>query len=143
MVVVVEVQLLLLMLELKLWLVFVQIVIWCKIIVVCMLIQDVYICFMDWVDLIFGIGLVGMGKMFLVVVYVVVFLECGDVVCLILLCLVVEVGEWLGFLFGEMKDKVDFYLWLIYDVFYEMMLVEKVDCGLQFGMIEVVLLVFM
>lgn len=42
-----------------------------------------------------------------------------------MICFVVEVGESLGFLFGDLKDKVDFYLCLLYDVLDDMILVEK------------------
>jgi hypothetical protein len=55
----------------------------------------------------------------------------------------VEAGERLGFLPGDMKDKVDPYLRPLYDALYEMMPAEKVDRGLQSGMIEVAPLAFM
>lgn len=75
--------------------------------------------------------------------YAAALLERGDVARLILSRPAVEAGERLGFLPGEMKDKVDPYLRPIYDALYEMMPAEKVDRGLQSGMIEVAPLAFM
>lgn len=74
----------------------------------------------------FGIGLVGIGKIYFVVVMVIVVLKWGDVEKLILMWLVVEVGESFGFLFGDLKEKVDLYLWLIYDVLYDIYGVEYI-----------------
>lgn len=94
-------------------------------------------------DINFGIGLVGIGKIFLVVVSVVEVFNELCVQWLILVCLVVEVGEKLGFLFGDFSQKVDFYLCLLYDVLYEMFGVEKVFKLLEKNIIEIVLLVYM
>lgn len=105
--------------------------------------QDAYIRSMDRTDLIFGTGPAGTGKTFLAVAYAAALLERGDVARLILSRPAVEAGERLGFLPGEMKDKVDPYLRPIYDALYEMMPAEKVDRGLQSGMIEVAPLAFM
>lgn len=69
--------------------------------------------------LVFGVGFVGIGKMYLVVVYVVVVFKKGLVKKLVLIRLVVEVGEFFGFLLGDLKEKVDFYLILFYDVLYD------------------------
>lgn len=63
--------------------------------------------------------------------------------CIILICFVVEVGEWFGFFFGMLIDKIDLYLCLLYDVLNEMMDFEIVLCLMVIGMIEVVLLVYM
>lgn len=72
--------------------------------------QGCYLYQIVMYDINFGIGLVGIGKIFLVVVSVVEVLNELWVQCLILVCLVVEVGEKLGFLFGDLSQKVDFYL---------------------------------
>lgn len=62
---------------------------------------------------------------------------------IIFIRLVVEVGESLGFLLGDLKDKVDLYLRLLYDVLFEMLGVDKFNKYLERGIIEVVLFVFM
>jgi phosphate starvation-inducible PhoH-like protein len=105
--------------------------------------QDAYIRAMDRADLIFGTGPAGTGKTFLAVAYAATLLERGDTARLILSRPAVEAGERLGFLPGDMKEKVDPYLRPLYDALYEMMPPEKVDRGLQSGMIEVAPLAFM
>ncbi len=105
--------------------------------------QDAYIRSMDRADLVFGTGPAGTGKTFLAVAYAAALIERGDAARLILSRPAVEAGERLGFLPGDMKDKVDPYLRPLYDALYEMMPPEKVDRGLQSGMIEVAPLAFM
>ena len=105
--------------------------------------QDAYIRSMDRADLIFGTGPAGTGKTFLAVAYAAALIERGDASRLILSRPAVEAGERLGFLPGDMKEKVDPYLRPLYDALYEMMPPEKVDRGLQSGMIEVAPLAFM
>ncbi|MEJ8475113.1 PhoH family protein [Roseibium algae] len=105
--------------------------------------QDAYIRAMDRADLVFGTGPAGTGKTFLAVAYAAALIERGDASRLILSRPAVEAGERLGFLPGDMKEKVDPYLRPLYDALYEMMPPEKVDRGLQSGMIEVAPLAFM
>ena len=105
--------------------------------------QDAYIRAMDRCDLTFGVGPAGTGKTFLAVAYAAALLERGDVARLILSRPAVEAGERLGFLPGDLKEKVDPYLRPLYDALYEMMPAEKVERGLQSGMIEVAPLAFM
>ncbi|MEP0234761.1 PhoH family protein [Roseibium sp.] len=105
--------------------------------------QDAYIRSMDRADLVFGTGPAGTGKTFLAVAYAAALIERGDATRLILSRPAVEAGERLGFLPGDMKEKVDPYLRPLYDALYEMMPPEKVDRGLQSGMIEVAPLAFM
>ncbi|WP_417688742.1 PhoH family protein [Roseibium sp.] len=105
--------------------------------------QDAYIRSMDRADLVFGTGPAGTGKTFLAVAYAAALIERGDAARLILSRPAVEAGERLGFLPGDMKEKVDPYLRPLYDALYEMMPPEKVDRGLQSGMIEVAPLAFM
>ncbi|MDQ0317028.1 phosphate starvation-inducible PhoH-like protein [Amorphus orientalis] len=105
--------------------------------------QDAYIRAMDRVDLVFGLGPAGTGKTFLAVAYAATLLERGDVARLILSRPAVEAGERLGFLPGDMREKIDPYLRPLYDALYEMMPPEKVERGLQSGMIEVAPLAFM
>jgi len=105
--------------------------------------QDAYIRAMDRVDLVFGLGPAGTGKTFLAVAYAATLLERGDVARLILSRPAVEAGERLGFLPGDMREKIDPYLRPLYDALYEMMAPEKVERGLTSGMIEVAPLAFM
>ena len=105
--------------------------------------QDAYIRAMDRVDLVFGLGPAGTGKTFLAVAYAATLLERGDVARLILSRPAVEAGERLGFLPGDMREKIDPYLRPLYDALYEMMPPEKVERGLTSGMIEVAPLAFM
>ncbi len=105
--------------------------------------QDAYLRAMDRADLVFGNGPAGTGKTFLAVAYAAALLERGDVARLILSRPAVEAGERLGFLPGDMREKVDPYLRPLYDALYEMMPAEKVERGLTSGMIEVAPLAFM
>jgi phosphate starvation-inducible PhoH-like protein len=105
--------------------------------------QDAYLRAMDRVDLVFGSGPAGTGKTFLAVAYAAAILERGDVARLVLSRPAVEAGERLGFLPGDMREKVDPYLRPLYDALYEMMPAEKVERGLASGMIEVAPLAFM
>ncbi|MEM1044759.1 MAG: PhoH family protein [Pseudomonadota bacterium] len=105
--------------------------------------QDVYIRAMDRGDLVFGTGPAGTGKTFLAVAYAASLLEREVVDRVILSRPAVEAGERLGFLPGDMRDKVDPYLRPLYDALYEMMPGEKVERGLQSQAIEVAPLAFM
>lgn len=105
--------------------------------------QDAYIRAMDRADLVFGVGPAGTGKTYLAVAYAAALIERGDATRLILSRPAVEAGERLGFLPGDMREKVDPYLRPLYDALYDMMPAEKVERGLQSGMIEVAPLAFM
>ena len=105
--------------------------------------QDAYIRALDRAELIFGIGPAGTGKTYLAVAYAAAMLERGNVERLILSRPAVEAGERLGFLPGDMREKVDPYLRPLYDALYDMMPADKVERGLQSGMIEVAPLAFM
>ncbi|MDR3493099.1 MAG: PhoH family protein [Ancalomicrobiaceae bacterium] len=105
--------------------------------------QDAYIRALDRADMIFGVGPAGTGKTYLAVAYAAALIERGEATRLILSRPAVEAGERLGFLPGDMKEKVDPYLRPLYDALYDMMLAEKVERGLQSGMIEVAPLAFM
>ncbi|WP_310618395.1 PhoH family protein [Flexibacterium corallicola] len=105
--------------------------------------QDAYIRAMDRSDLTFGVGPAGTGKTFLAVAYAAALLERGEIDRMILSRPAVEAGERLGFLPGDMKDKVDPYLRPLYDGLNEMMPPEKLERGLESGMIEVAPLAFM
>ncbi len=105
--------------------------------------QDAYLRAMDRADLVFGLGPAGTGKTFLAVAYAAALIERGDAARLVLSRPAVEAGERLGFLPGDMREKVDPYLRPLYDALYEMMPPEKVERGLASGMIEVAPLAFM
>ena len=105
--------------------------------------QDAYIRAMDRCELVFGIGPAGTGKTYLAVAFAAAMLERGDVERIILSRPAVEAGERLGFLPGDMKEKVDPYLRPLYDALYDMMPADKVERGLASGIIEVAPLAFM
>ena len=105
--------------------------------------QDAYIRAFDRAELVFGIGPAGTGKTYLAVAYAAAMLERGAVDRLILSRPAVEAGERLGFLPGDMREKVDPYLRPLYDALYDMMPAEKVERGLTSGVIEVAPLAFM
>jgi phosphate starvation-inducible protein PhoH and related proteins len=106
-------------------------------------VQDAYIRAMDRLDLVFATGPAGTGKTYLAVAYAAAMLERGNVDRLILSRPAVEAGERLGFLPGDMREKVDPYLRPLYDALYDMMPAERVERGLQSGAIEVAPLAFM
>lgn len=105
--------------------------------------QDAYIRSMDRADLIFGTGPAGTGKTFLAVAYAAALIERGDASRLILSRPAVEAGERLGFLPGDMKEKVDPYLRPLYDALYDMIPADKVERALAADVIEIAPLAFM
>ena len=105
--------------------------------------QDSYLRLLQQHELVFAEGPAGTGKTWLAVGHAVQLLEQGKVERLVLSRPAVEAGERLGFLPGDMKDKVDPYLRPIYDALYDFMEGRMVERGLQTGMIEVAPLAFM
>jgi phosphate starvation-inducible PhoH-like protein len=105
--------------------------------------QDAYIRALRAHELVFAEGPAGTGKTWLAVGYAVSLLEQGHAERLILSRPAVEAGERLGFLPGDMREKVDPYLRPIYDALYDFMEARHVDRGLQTGMIEIAPLAFM
>jgi phosphate starvation-inducible PhoH-like protein len=98
---------------------------------------------MERAELVFGIGPAGTGKTYLAVAHAATLLERGDINRIILSRPAVEAGERLGFLPGDMKDKVDPYLRPLYDALYDMMRPEHVERCITSGIIEVAPLAFM
>ena len=89
--------------------------------------QDAYMRALERSELVFGIGPAGTGKTYLAVAYAAMLLERGMVERIILSRPAVEAGERLGFLPGDMKEKVDPYLRPLYDALYDMMPADKVE----------------
>mgnify|MGYP003709313015 CR=1 FL=1 len=94
-------------------------------------------------DLTFGIGPAGTGKTFLAVAASVEALETDQVRRIVLVRPAVEAGERLGFLPGDMSQKVDPYLRPMYDALYEMMGFERVGRLIERHIIEIAPLAFM
>ena len=94
-------------------------------------------------DLTFGIGPAGTGKTFLAIACAVEALQADRVRRLVLVRPAVEAGERLGFLPGDMQQKVDPYLRPMFDALYEMMGFEKVARCIERNVIEVAPLAFM
>ena len=94
-------------------------------------------------DINFGIGPAGTGKTYLAVACAVNALEKGQVKRIILVRPAVEAGEKLGFLPGDLAEKVDPYLRPLYDALYEMLGFEKAAKLLERNIIEVAPLAFM
>ncbi len=105
--------------------------------------QDLYIRDLKRFELVFAAGPAGTGKTWLAVGHAVSLLEQGVVERLILSRPAVEAGERLGFLPGDMREKVDPYLRPIYDALQDFMDPRTVERGMQTGMIEVAPLAFM
>jgi phosphate starvation-inducible PhoH-like protein len=94
-------------------------------------------------DIVFGIGPAGTGKTYLAMAQAVSYLLAKKVSRIILARPAVEAGEKLGFLPGDLQEKVNPYLRPLYDALYDMLDVEKADRFLERGVIEVAPLAFM
>lgn len=105
--------------------------------------QDAYIRAMDRAEMVFGTGPAGTGKTYLAVAYAASLLERGAIDRIILTRPAVEAGERLGFLPGDMKEKVDPYLRPLYDALYDMMPADKVERAITSEVIEIAPLAFM
>jgi phosphate starvation-inducible PhoH-like protein len=105
--------------------------------------QSLYMRALERVDLVFGFGPAGTGKTYLAVAYAAHCLERGLVERIILSRPAVEAGERLGFLPGDMREKVDPYLRPLYDALYDVLPAEKVERDIETGVIEIAPLAFM
>ncbi len=105
--------------------------------------QAKYLRALNDYELVFGLGPAGTGKTYLAVAVAVSMLTAGRVDRIILSRPAVEAGERLGFLPGDMRDKVDPYFTPLYDALYDMMPGNKVRQRLENGDIEVAPLAFM
>jgi phosphate starvation-inducible protein PhoH and related proteins len=105
--------------------------------------QDAYVRALKRHALVFSTGPAGTGKTWLAVAYAVQLFERKEVDRIIVSRPAVEAGERLGFLPGDMREKVDPYLRPIYDALYELMDPRIVERALQTGEIEIAPLAFM
>lgn len=94
-------------------------------------------------DIVFGIGPAGTGKTYLAVVMAVSALKEGKVKRIVLTRPAVEAGENLGFLPGDLQEKVDPYLRPLYDALHDVLGVEQVAKSMERGLIEVAPLAYM
>ena len=94
-------------------------------------------------DITFGIGPAGTGKTFLAVACAVDALERSAVQRIVLTRPAVEAGERLGFLPGDLAQKVDPYLRPLYDALYDLMGLERVQAAFEKGLLEIAPLAFM
>ena len=94
-------------------------------------------------DIVFGIGPAGTGKTYLAMAQAVSYLLAKKVSRIILARPAVEAGEKLGFLPGDLQEKVNPYLRPLYDALYDMLDIEKAEKYLERGAIEVAPLAFM
>ncbi len=105
--------------------------------------QSAYITSLRNRELVFGIGPAGTGKTYLAVACAAAALMAGEVDRIILSRPAVEAGERLGFLPGDMKEKVDPYLRPLYDALYDTMPANQVQRGIEDETIEIAPLAFM
>lgn len=105
--------------------------------------QKRYVEAIDKSDVVFGIGPAGTGKTFLAVVCAIAAFKKGEVSRIILTRPTVEAGESLGFLPGDLKEKVDPYLRPIYDSLYAILGTNTTDRLMERGVIEVAPLAYM
>ncbi len=105
--------------------------------------QELFLKLMRSKDVVFAVGPAGTGKTYLAVAYAVSLFVEGKINRLILSRPAVEAGERLGFLPGDMKEKIDPYLRPLYDALYEMMPGEEIDRKMVNNLIEIAPLAFM
>jgi phosphate starvation-inducible protein PhoH and related proteins len=105
--------------------------------------QRRYLDAIDHYDIVFGIGPAGTGKTYLAMAQAVTFLVAKKVTRIILARPAVEAGEKLGFLPGDLQEKVNPYLRPLYDALYDMLDVERVARYIERGTIEIAPIAFM
>jgi len=105
--------------------------------------QAAYIEMLARQEMVFGVGPAGTGKTYLAVAQGVALLQAGRVDRIVLSRPAVEAGERLGFLPGDMKEKVDPYLRPLYDALHDMLPAEQVARRIASGEIEIAPLAFM
>ena len=94
-------------------------------------------------DIVFAVGVAGSGKTYLAVAYALSLLKKNKIKKLIITRPVVEAGEKLGFLPGDLKEKIDPYLIPIYDAIHDIIGVEQADKLMEKGIIEIAPIAYM
>lgn len=105
--------------------------------------QRQFIAAMEKKSIVFAVGPAGTGKTYLAVVYAVSQLKKGEIHRIILTRPAVEAGESLGFLPGDLKEKVDPYLRPLYDALHDMLGAEATERLIEKGTIEIAPLAYM
>jgi phosphate starvation-inducible PhoH-like protein len=105
--------------------------------------QRRYLEAIDQFDIVFGVGPAGTGKTYLAMAQAVAYLVAKRVTRIILARPAVEAGEKLGFLPGDLQEKVNPYLRPLYDALYDMLDADRVERLLERGVIEVAPIAFM
>lgn len=105
--------------------------------------QREYINALENHDIVFGVGPAGTGKTYLAVVYAVSLLKKGQIKNLILTRPAVEAGESLGYLPGDLKEKIDPYLRPLYDALYDTLGTIQTNSFIERGIIEIAPLAYM
>ena len=105
--------------------------------------QRLYLNAIERDDIVFGVGPAGTGKTYLAMAQAVAYLTSKQVRRVILARPAVEAGEKLGFLPGDLQEKVNPYLRPLYDALYDMLDSDRVERLLDRGVIEVAPIVFM
>ena len=105
--------------------------------------QREYVEAIEKYDIVFGIGPAGTGKTYLAMAAAVEALKKQQVRRIILTRPAIEAGESLGFLPGDMNEKISPYLRPLYDALYDMMETERIERYLETGIIEVAPLAYM
>ncbi len=105
--------------------------------------QNEYVKTINKEEVIFGVGPAGTGKTYLAVAMAVSYLKQNKVKKLILTRPAVEAGEYLGFLPGDLKEKIDPYLRPLYDALYDFLGVETTNRLLESKIIEIAPLAYM
>lgn len=105
--------------------------------------QADYIANLSKYEMVFGVGPAGTGKTYLAVAMAVARMLAGEIDRIVLSRPAVEAGENLGFLPGDLKDKIDPYLRPLYDALYDMMPAEQVEKRIASGQIEIAPLAYM
>jgi phosphate starvation-inducible PhoH-like protein len=105
--------------------------------------QRRYLEAIEAADIVFGVGPAGTGKTYLAMAQAVSFLVSKRVTRIILARPAVEAGEKLGFLPGDLQEKVNPYLRPLYDALYDMLDADRVERLLERGVVEIAPLAFM
>jgi phosphate starvation-inducible PhoH-like protein len=105
--------------------------------------QRKYLDAIDQFDIVFGVGPAGTGKTYLAVAQAVKYLLAKRVTRIILARPAVEAGEKLGFLPGDLQEKVNPYLRPLYDALYDMLEADRVERLIERGVIEIAPIAFM